>query len=172
MIAAKILSAAAFKEGKSVQSFSSHGGERRGAPVVAFVRLDDRPIRIRCRIYNPQHLIVLSQSLLEKKNTLEGLKAGGWIVLNASDGAVEPELLGDFRWAVVDANSIAARKKLGSKYSPIVNTAILGAFARATGLVTIESVMAAIEEEVPLKKKENVEAAKEAYNQVRLYGGG
>lgn len=170
VLAAKIISAAAFSENKHVQSFSAYGGERRGAPVVAFVRLDDHAIRIRCRIYNPHHLIVLSRSLLENKNIVKGLKVGGWIVLNAPYGAVDPEPLTDFKLAVVDANAIALRKKLGTKYSPIVNTAILGAFARATGLIAIESLLAAIEEELPLKKKENIQVAREAYDLVRLYG--
>ena len=166
VIASKLLAMAVFLEGKFVQSFPSFGVERRGAPVTAFTRIDDRPIRLRCQIYEPDHLIILDPTLLQAVDVTVGLKPGGWIVINSSKPPASFALPACYRVATVDASSIAARHHLGPTSAPIVNTAILGAFAHITGLVGIEAICLAVREAVPLKKEANVAATQEAYNEV------
>ncbi len=167
VIASKVLATAVFREGKYVQSFPSFGVERRGAPVTAFTRIDDHPIRLRCQIYEPDHLVVLDPTLLEAVDITAGLKPGGWIIINSAKSPASFGLPDRYRVATVDASAIAIRHRLGPANAPIVNTAILGALARITGLVGIESVREAVREGVPLKREDNVAAAQEAYDEVQ-----
>ncbi len=167
VIASKVLAAAVFKEGKYVQSFPTFGVERRGAPVMAFTRIDDKPIRIRCQIYEPDHIVVLDPTLLEAVDVTAGLKEGGWILVNSEQDPAAFNLPAKYRVATVDANSIAIKYRLGPKSAPIVNTAILGAFVRITDIVSLEAIAEAVRETVPLKPEENVAATKEAYLEVR-----
>jgi 2-oxoacid:acceptor oxidoreductase gamma subunit (pyruvate/2-ketoisovalerate family) len=132
--------------------------------VAAFVRFDNRPIRLRSQIYAPDHIVVLDHHLLEATAVLAGLKSGGWVIVNCNHHEKRLGIPAGFRLAVVDASGIAAMNRLGSASIPIVNTAILGAFAKATGLVGIDSVVAAISESVPLKAQENVHAARQAFD--------
>jgi len=168
VIASQILAEAAFREGMHVQAFPSFGSERRGAPVAAFVRLDDEPIRVRTEIYEPDGLIVLDQSLILQKlvDVTQGLKGGGWILINSSHPPERFAHLGDYRVATVDAASIAVEHHLGSITAPIVNTAILGAFSTFTGLVGLEHIAEAINATVPVKPEANVEAARDAAQSV------
>lgn len=168
VIASKVLANALFRQGKFVQAFPAFGVERRGAPVVSFTRFDDAPIRHRCEIYEPDHLIVLDHALTEAVDITSGLKKGGWIVINSSAGFEHFHYGNEYRLAVVDANEIAWRHELGSRSAPIVNTAILGAFARATGLVSIDAVVAAIEEYFPSNREANKQAAMDAHNEIRI----
>ncbi len=167
VVASKVLAAAVFREGRYVQSFPSFGVERRGAPVTAFTRIDESPIRLRCQIYEPDHLVVLDPTLLEAIDVTVGLKPGGWIIVNSSKPPSSFSLLASFRVAAVDANAIAIRHRLGPASAPIVNTAILGAFARITGLVGLEALCASVREAVPVKQDANVAATQEAYDEAR-----
>jgi len=168
VIASKVLANALFKEGRYVQAFPAFGVERRGAPVVAFTRFDDSPVRLRCEIYQPDHLIVLDQALTDTIDITAGLKNGGWIIINTHISAEEFAYRDRFKLAVVDAAAVAWRHRLGSRATPIVNTAILGAFAKATGLVGIDAVVEAVGESVPSKQEENKQAAIDAYNEAVL----
>lgn len=168
VIASKVLANALFKEGRFVQAFPAFGVERRGAPVVAFTRFDESPIQLRCEIYKPDHLIVLDEALTQTIDITAGLKDGGWIVINTRHPASEFPYNDKFKLAVVDANSIAWRHRLGSRAQPIVNTAILGALAKATGLVSIDAVIEAVGESVPMKKEENKKAARDAFNETTI----
>lgn len=163
VIASKILACAFFSEDKYVQAFPKFGVERRGAPVEAFLRIDDHKILVRNNIYTPDHIIVLDQTLIEAIDVTAGLKKGGWILTNSNRHPKDFKKLKDYKLACVDANSIAAKYKLGSRSAPIVNTAILGGFAKATELVKLESVTKAITDEVPIKANDNSAAAKEAF---------
>ncbi|UCE19767.1 MAG: 2-oxoacid:acceptor oxidoreductase family protein [Gemmatimonadota bacterium] len=167
VVASQVLAAALFQEGKCVQSFPTFGVERRGAPVAAFTRMDDREIRLRCEIYEPDHLMVLDPTLIEAIDVTTGLKENGWIVINSDKHFGEFHLPSKFRIATVDANAIAVKHNLGTRTAPIVNTAILGAFSRITELVSIEAIVAAVKEEVPLNPEENAAACREAYEKVR-----
>jgi 2-oxoacid:acceptor oxidoreductase gamma subunit (pyruvate/2-ketoisovalerate family) len=168
VIGSEVLARAFFIEGRYVQSFPAFGVERRGAPVMAFCRVDDRPIHLRNQIYTPDHVIVLDAHLLESVGVTDGLKKGGTVVINTRrhPDDYKGNLGSDFRIYVVDASSIAVEHALGSRANPIVNTAILGAFSRASGMVEIASVERAIEEYVPFKREENRRAAGAAYERV------
>ena len=163
VIASKVLAVALFREGRWVQSFPAFGVERRGAPVTAFLRVDDAPIRLRCEITAPDDLIVLDPTLVDAIDVTGGLKEGGGILINSAlPPSAYPALLERFRVATVDAGGIAAARGIGSRSQPIVNTAILGAFADWSGLVSLDAICAAIEEEVPTHTGANVAAARQA----------
>lgn len=168
VIASKLLAQSFFKEGKYIQAFPTYGVERRGAPVAAFVRVDDKPVLIRSQIYQPDHIVVLDPSLLEAVDVTSGLKEGGWVLINTVRDPDDFKDLQKYRVATVDASGIAVKYSLGSKSHPIVNTAILGAFAKVTGFVSIDSIVEAIKESVPLMPENNAKAAREAYDKVRI----
>jgi len=160
--AARLLAEAVFLEGKYFQAFPSFGAERRGAPVLAFTRIDTKPIRIRTEVYEPNHVVVLDPTLLEAVNVAAGLKRGGIIVVNAKE---VPGELKAGKVATVDATAIAL-EFLGA---PITNTAMLGAFAKATKLVSLNSVVKAIEGYFGKKLAEkNVAAVKAAYERTAM----
>jgi 2-oxoacid:acceptor oxidoreductase gamma subunit (pyruvate/2-ketoisovalerate family) len=170
VVASKVLAAAAFLRGGYVQSYPDYGVERRGAPVMAFARIAEPGDTdfVRQDIREPDHLLVLDPSLLARPATLSGLKPGGWVVVNSP---ASPESLGvpsEFRVATVDAADIAVRHGLGSKAQPVVNTAILGAFVRATAAVTLDALLEAITETVGVKTEQNRAAATEAHERVDL----
>ncbi|MGK7311040.1 MAG: 2-oxoacid:acceptor oxidoreductase family protein [Candidatus Longimicrobiales bacterium M2_2A_002] len=163
VIASKVLAVALFREDRWVQSFPAFGVERRGAPVTAFLRLDEVPIRLRCEIREPDDLIVLDPTLVDAIDVTAGLKEGGGILINTDrPPSAYPHLADRFRVATVDASAVATARGIGSKSQPIVNTAILGAFATWSGLVSLDSVCAAIDEEVPSRTEDNKAAAREA----------
>jgi 2-oxoacid:acceptor oxidoreductase gamma subunit (pyruvate/2-ketoisovalerate family) len=168
VIGANLLAEAAFREGKDVQAFPFFGVERRGAPVTAYTKIDDKPIRIKSQIYEPDYVVVLDPSLVGYIDIAEGLKPGGRILVNTTRSPEDlKKVLGD-NVSTVDANGIAISHKLGSRTAPIVNTAILGAFARLTEIVKIESLVDAILETAPMKQEENAKAAKEAFEAVKI----
>lgn len=144
VVASEVLAHAARRRGVHVQVFPEFGVERRGAPVVAFARLSESPIRVRTRVRMPDHLIVLDPALVRHVNVAEGLRPGGVVVLNADDAREGAQLGEAFRVAWVDATAIAARHGIGTASAPIVNTTILGAFAGATGLVSLEDIQGGI----------------------------
>lgn len=168
VVASQLLVEAAFREGKDVQAFPYFGVERRGAPVTAFAKISDKPIRDRSEIYNPNYVIVLDPSLVTVVDVLDGLVEDGMVLVNTEKSPEELGFENVKRIATVDATSIAIEHKLGSKTAPIVNSAILGAFAKASGLVSLDSLVASILANAPAKKEENAEAAKDAYNVVKV----
>lgn len=167
VIASEILAAAMFNEGQQVQAFPSFGAERRGAQVAAFMRADSEPIMLRCQIARPDHVIVLDSSILKTTDIGGTIKPGGWIIANASEPPDLSNQSGNYRLAIVDANDIAVNHGLGTRQSAIVNTAILGAFAKATSTVKLDSVLATIDQFVPIKSEENAQATREAFESVR-----
>jgi 2-oxoacid:acceptor oxidoreductase gamma subunit (pyruvate/2-ketoisovalerate family)/2-oxoacid:acceptor oxidoreductase delta subunit (pyruvate/2-ketoisovalerate family) len=141
--AAAILVAALAKENKYAQAFPFFGGERRGAPVKAFLRIDDKPIITRGQIYNPDCIVVLDSKLPEIQNVFEGLRPGGIAVFNTGKSPAEiksPVPLSKI--GSVDANQIADNI-FGSMAIPFTNFAMLGAFAATTGWVGLESIVEA-----------------------------
>ncbi len=167
VVASKILADAVVRAGKYVQAFPEYGVERRGAPVFAFVRIDDKPINLRSKIYNPDHIIVLDPTLIEAINVTEGLKKGGVILINSEQDPSHFKDLKDFNVMTVDATKIAVKHRLGSKASPIVNTAILGAVIKAFGVASLKDLTGAIKDGVPVKVEENIAAAEEAYESLK-----
>jgi len=167
VIASNILANAAFLEGKDVQAFPYFGVERRGAPVTAFTRIDDRPIRIKYNIYNPNYVVVLDESLLKAVDVTAGLRDPGTVIVNTRRSR-EAVGLKVGRLATVDATGIAIAHDLGSRVAPIVNTVMLGAFVTATKEVELKDVVASMGEHVPVKAEENAAACVEAARSVKL----
>ncbi len=168
VIASKILASTLFKEGKKVLAYPQFGVERRGAPVLAFLRVQDRQddITIRSGIYNPDFVVVLDPVLIGMIDVFDGMKQGGIALINSHLKPEEVSTPFSVKVATVDANAIAIKYGLGSKAQPIVNTAILGGFIKATGIGDMENLLKAIEEEIPVKIEENKKAAQEAYEKV------
>ncbi len=164
--AAELLSVAAFLEGREAQAFPTFGSERTGAPVVAFCRIDDKAIRVREPITEPDAVIVQDPTLVQQVALFDGLGAEGYLLVNTTRTFEELGLgeyvqrFRDERRLTVPATDIA-RECLGR---PLPNAALLGAFAAITGEVSLESVAAAIRERFPGKTGEqNVAAAEEAH---------
>jgi len=167
VIASEILASAAFYEGKYVSSFPYFGVERRGAPVTAFTRIDNKPIRVKTQIYNPDHVVVLDHSLLKLVNVTKGLKDGGLVLVNTIKDPKELNINAKVL-ATVNASEIALNHSLGSHSAPIVNTAILGAYAKVSGTVKLESLKKAIEENVSGMVDENIASADDAFKNVKV----
>ena len=168
-MAAEALALAAFLEDKYAVSFPFFGAERRGAPVRAFTRIDDKKIRVKTQIYEPDCVVVLDEKLVESEDVIEGLKEDGIVVINTRKKPEEIELSRSVRCATVDATSIAL-DKLGRA---ITNTAILGAVAKATGIVGIEAVEKAIIEKFGERLgkemgEKNAEVARIAYEKTTV----
>jgi len=168
VIAGKILAIAFDKEGKFVQTFPSFGVERRAAPVLTFVRVDDRPILIRHQVYAPDMLVVMDPSLIASTPVLAGLKESGLIIINTDKAAQAFDFSQKYRTHTIDASKIALEHRLGSVTQPIVNSTILGAFAKITQLVSIDSIIVAIGSEIKIKTESNLSAAKTAYERVKI----
>ena len=171
VVASKVLADAAFREGNDVQAFPYFGVERRGAPVTAFTKIDSVNIRNKAMIYEPDYVVVLESSLIKAVNVTEGLKHNGMVIVNTrEDPSKLAQELGASRVATVDATEIAIRNKLGSRVQPIVNTAMAGAFAKGSGVVSIESVVEAILT-LPRHSERNAQAARDAAESVKVHGG-
>ncbi|WP_297981223.1 pyruvate ferredoxin oxidoreductase subunit gamma [uncultured Methanobrevibacter sp.] len=155
--AAEILAKAAFKDGKYSQAFPFFGVERRGAPVMAFTRIDTEPINLRYQVYNPDYVVVLDDGLLNVVNVYSGIKENSEVIINTHQEIKND----DVPVYDIDATGIAL-EYLGVN---IVNTIILGYFAKKTGQVSIESLLEVIKETFPGKLGEkNAVAAKKAYD--------
>ena len=166
VMASRLLAIAFHLEGKHVQSFPQFAGERRGAPVAAYLRVDEQEITLRFNIYKADRLVVMDEKLAAKAQPTQELKEGGWFLLNTAKPLEHFDLGRQYHLACIDAGRIAVEEGIGSLSQPIVNTAILGAYARITQEVSLESVLAAIEEGAPHKPQANKEAAKKAYDLV------
>ncbi len=159
---AELLAKAAIEEGKYAQAFPAFGPERRGAPVVAFDRVDDQsPIRVRAEIREPDVVVVLDPTLLRVVKVTAGLKNRGWLVINTAKdfAAIEKDFGSNWRLALVDATTIA-KELLGV---PIVNTTMLGALLKAVRVVSIEALAGPTEERFGRLAERNIGAMKKAY---------
>ena len=155
--AAELLSIAAFKDGKFAQAFPSFGAERIGAPVQAFVRIDDKKIRTREDVRTPDYLIVQDYFLIETVPVLEGLKPDGLILVNADRRPEELNIKTTATVETIPATEIAL-EIIGR---PIPNAVMIGAFCSITGLVSLDAVQEAIMGKFPGKVGENNVAALE-----------
>ncbi|MGB5987680.1 MAG: 2-oxoacid:acceptor oxidoreductase family protein [Desulfobacterales bacterium] len=135
--AAKMLASAAAEEGKCVASFPMYGFERRGMPVIAFTRVDDKPIREKTQIYTPDCLMVIDPTLLGLPNLFDGLKPGGVLILNSAKAPKERLADNLEKVGVVNATHIA----LCEIGRDIPNTALIGALAATTGWISLDSVL-------------------------------
>jgi pyruvate ferredoxin oxidoreductase gamma subunit len=163
---AEMLSVAAFLEGRYAQAFPSFGSERMGAPVMAFCRIDDKEIRLREPVLAPDALIVQDPTLLHQVDLFEGLSARGYILINSTRTFDELGLGGfvrgvqRYRLCTLPATELAL-KHVGRA---LPNAALLGGFAAISGVVSLNSVIAAIREKFPaVIAEKNVAAATAAF---------
>jgi len=160
--AAELLSIAAFKDGKFSQAFPSFGAERVGAPVMAFVRIDDKKIRTREDVQNPDYLIVQDSNLMGSVPVLDGLKPDGLILINSEKKPEELQLKTTARVETIPATEIAL-EIIGR---PIPNAIMIGAFCTITGLISIDAVQEAIMGKFPGRVGENNVAALERAREI------
>jgi pyruvate ferredoxin oxidoreductase gamma subunit len=162
----EMIAVAAIEEGKYAQGFPSFGPERRGAPVAAFNRVDDKRIKIRSGIYHPDAVVVLDEGLIGLVNVVEGLKPDGVLIVNTAKTAKELQKIVSFkgRIATVDATAIA-REELGV---PITNTTMLGALVKAIGIVKMDSLKSPVAHRFGRLAQKNITAAERAYNELRI----
>jgi pyruvate ferredoxin oxidoreductase gamma subunit len=167
--AAELLSVAAFDEGRHAQAFPSFGSERMGAPVMAFCRIDDRPIRLREPVMNPDALIIQDPTLLHQVDLFQGLAPSGFVLINSTRGFDELGLGAFLQQFPREHRCTVAATELALQHvgRPLPNAALLGGFAAICGQVALESVATAIRERFPGKTGEaNVAAARAAYERV------
>ncbi len=166
---AELVAIAAIDEGRYAQAFPSFGPERRGAPVAAFIRVSDKQIRTREKVYTPDIVMVLDSSLPSLVNVAAGLKEGGIVILNTDMSEKEVRKtfnLEGCKLAMVDANTIA-REVLGL---PITNTTMLGALLKATGIVGIDALEEALDRRFGRLSEKNKAALKRAYDETVITG--
>jgi len=157
--AARLIALAAFRDHKYATACPFYGAERRGAPVVSFVRIDESPIKVYSQIRKPDMVVVLDSSVMDVVDVLQGLKEGGRVLLNGS-GVTDMK---GFKTYSVDLTSIALRIGLVVAGSPILNTPVLGALAKMN-IITMESARSAIAE--MFHDTKNIQAAEEAFREV------
>jgi pyruvate ferredoxin oxidoreductase gamma subunit len=138
VVAAYLLATAAIDGGRHAQGFPAFGAERRGAPVAAFVRIDDRPIRRRCQVREPGFLIVQDRALLDIPGTISGLHPGGAILADGPSLQIEPNA--DSEVITIPATRMA-QEHIGR---PVPNTALLAAFITLTGLMPLSALITAL----------------------------
>ena len=181
--AAKVLALAAAKEDKFVLAYPFYGVERRGAPVTAFARIDDRPVRERAMIKNPDVVVIFDETLVlwpsllrkygrekllatSRVNVLDGLKKDGLVVLNTKKAPSTIKKMlerSDIRIATVDATSVSIKYGLGTAFEPIPNMPMLGALVKATNIVSLDTALESAKEIAPGRVEQNLNAIKEAY---------
>ena len=164
---AELLALAAINEGKYAQAFPSFGPERRGAPVLAFVRISsEEPIRVRAEITQPDIVVVLDPGLLRIVNITSGLKPNGMVVVNTSKPVeqIRQEFHSNWSLAAIDATKIA-RELLGV---PIVNTTMIGALLRAAGVVKLESLIEPLKHRFGRLADRNINAMNKAYEETTV----
>jgi len=166
---AELLARAAIDEDKYAQAFPAFGPERRGAPVMAFDRIDSHaPIRVRAEIAEPDVVVVLDPTLMSIVDVTSGLKDGGWLLVNTKKTIKEVESIisGNWRLALVDATTIA-RESLGVPIvnTTIVNTTMLGTIIRATGVIEMESLVQPIKDRFGRLAERNVNAMRRAFDE-------
>ena len=163
---AELLALAAINEGKYGQAFPSFGPERRGAPVIAFCRSDEKQIKIRSNINEPDLVLVLDPSILRIVNVTEGLKSEGILITNTKYKAdeIRKELDLKCRLAVLNATKIAV-EELGL---PITNTTMLGALLKAKAFVAPESLIGPLKSRFGRIAEKNIKAFRRAFEETEL----
>lgn len=165
VLAAKILADAVLRAGRGwCMAIPEFGVERRGAPVLAYARISDKPIRIRSRIYEPDAVIILDPAAVRGGAPLAGLKPDGTLVVSTELPQAELARRWPGRRVVgIPAGRIALAHRLGPAASPLVNTAMSGAVCALFDLADVDSIAQAVREAVPVKPAENEAAAREAF---------
>jgi pyruvate ferredoxin oxidoreductase gamma subunit len=161
LVLAQFIAMAALEDGKFSQAFPflGGGGERRGKAIQAFVRIDDRFIRLRSRIHHPDYVMVQDPTIVDEVDVLDGLKEGGIVLINTERSLSPPQRAASIRWIEVPASKIA----MEIPGSPLMNAALLGAFSAVTREICLPSIEKAIEKRFPGEVGlRNVEIARRA----------
>lgn len=156
--AGNVLARAYFEEGQQVQGFATYGGARRGTPVNSMIRIDDKPIRLRCDIERADAILCFDRSLLDGR-LLHWADRETLIVVNSAGLREDFSSLGDYRIYPIDGVAISQEHELGR----IVNSALLGAFCCLLGSPAIDTMSATIIEAAPVRQKENVAACRAGF---------
>ena len=156
--AGNLLAQAFFAEGGEVQSYASYGGARRGTPVTSMIRVDDKPIRLRCEIEQPDAILCFDRTLLAA-GLLDRAGPDTLVVVNAPGTAQDYTSLGDYQILPIDAVAISKEHGLGR----IVNSALLGAFCSLLGSPGVDTLSATIGASAPVKADENVAACRSGF---------
>ncbi|MGA2775597.1 MAG: 2-oxoacid:acceptor oxidoreductase family protein [Candidatus Omnitrophota bacterium] len=161
---ASLLGYAYFLKGMYPYAFPHFGAARMGAPMNAFVRVDSKPVRLRSQIYEPDYIIIMDATLMRGFNCLSGLKDKGIVVVNQREGMELPKAGVSQKVLVVPATEIAMR----TIKRPLGNTALIGAFAAATGELELDAVLEAIKKRFSGAAQEaNIEAVKQGFNFIK-----
>lgn len=158
-MAGKIMADLFFQEGKEVLVYSTYGGARRGTPVSSSLRIDDKQIRVRCNIENPDAIVCFDPSLFEGGDLLKGATKKTFVLINSSLAAEEFSHLGEFKIVTVDAKTIAQKHQLGR----IVNTILVGAILGLLDYANVELLEKVVGQTSPAKSENNVAACMEGY---------
>jgi len=165
VIAGEMLAYAFVLEGKYASSFASFGPERRGAPISSFLRFDDKPVRDTHQIYNPDCVIILDPFEAKLPTVLEGLRGDGIVIVNTSKQSLSISYENLKKVGIVDATAIALKEIK----RPISNTCLMGAFARVTGWVSLDSVISSLEMYFSGETLErNANSARRGYESVKV----
>jgi 2-oxoacid:acceptor oxidoreductase gamma subunit (pyruvate/2-ketoisovalerate family) len=162
VVASQMLGLAFFKAGKYPQCYSVFGGERRGAPLASFLRVDKNKILLKCEIKNPDHFICFDDRMLDTDEVKSMLKPQGSILINTSRSPGDFTELSDYRIGLVDSSAIARDVGLGQ----IFNTGMVGAYCGFTGQLPMETVVEAVKEMAPARSDANAEASRIAFDHV------
>ncbi len=162
VMASQMLGLGLFKAGMYPQCYPLFGGERRGAPVVSFLRVDRQKILLKCDIKRPDQLLCFDPTLFNWDEIREVMPPGGLILLGTNKPPSSFEGVSGYRLGLVDAAAIAQRLGLGH----VINTAILGAYCHFSDLLSMDHLISAIQETVPAEKEANVAAARQGYDEL------
>ncbi|MCK9431979.1 MAG: 2-oxoacid:acceptor oxidoreductase family protein [Candidatus Omnitrophica bacterium] len=161
---ASLLGFSYFNEGKYPYAFPNFGAARMGAPMNAFVRVDDRPVRLRSQIYEPDYVIIVDPTLMRGFNCFSGLQSDGIAIINGREDLELPKLKASQKVFVVNANDIALRN-IGR---PLGNTALIGAFAAATGELKLDNLIEVVGNRFSGKAQEgNIKSVREGFEFVK-----
>ncbi len=162
----ELLAVAAIGAGKYAQGFPSFGPERRGAPIAAFSRIDEKKIKVRSGIYEPDVVIVLDASLIGLVNVIDGLKPGGKLIVNTPKTPEEIKKELNFSGVVVTVDGTGiARKEMGV---PIANTTMIGALLKVIGVMGLDAMKEAVEHRFGRIAQKNLTAMKRAYEEIKI----
>ena len=164
VVASQILGLAFFKAGYYPQCYSIYGGERRGAPVAAFMRVSREPILLKCEIKRPNQVIYLDENLFDATGLGGTIPDNGLILINSSSGPDKFKAIGNARLGLIDAAQVAQDQGLGR----MINTAVLGAYCRLNCEPEMTALLEAVAETVPAQKQANLAAVEQAFGSLRL----
>ena len=168
VMASQMLGLAFFKADMYPQCYSVFGGERRGAPVVSFLRVDNERILLKCDIQRPNELLYFDSTLINELEIKEIMAPGSKILINTNADPGQFEALSNYTLGLIDATGIA--ESVGLNH--VINTTVIGAYCRFTGHVSLEHLKKAVGEMVPAKVDANKEAVQKGYDGLAVIEGG